>query len=210
MLELYLTQDSSLSHMPKSVPNDPFTFVLLTLRKKHICVCSSNTPSTPTKPGVLLPRTRVHRSTYSKQRRKKSRNVASQFFKATLRSLEFGRRFFPFEFVIQRGLPLESGTCTMWRISETDRCRNCAWVLSVNNAARSWKPFQTQTIQFLRKYGEGNGGVTVRLYFCAIVRPRQNEDTLWRQQCVPRCCPSVARRGSIRDGKPRRQRQRNN
>ena len=29
------------------------------------------------------------------------------------------------------------------------------------------------------------------------VRPRQNEDTLWRPPCVPRCCPSVAKRGNI-------------
>ena len=29
------------------------------------------------------------------------------------------------------------------------------------------------------------------------VRPWQNEDTLWRQHCVLRCCPSVAKRGNI-------------
>ena len=29
------------------------------------------------------------------------------------------------------------------------------------------------------------------------VRPRQNKDTLWRQHCVLRCCPSVAKRGNI-------------
>ena len=28
-------------------------------------------------------------------------------------------------------------------------------------------------------------------------RPRQNEDTLWRQHCVLRCCPPVAKRGNI-------------
>ena len=31
--------------------------------------------------------------------------------------------------------------------------------------------------------------------YCA--RPWQNEDTLWWQHCVLRCCPSVAKRGNI-------------
>ena len=30
-----------------------------------------------------------------------------------------------------------------------------------------------------------------------VLRPRQNEDTLWRQHCVLRRCPSVAKRGNI-------------
>ena len=29
------------------------------------------------------------------------------------------------------------------------------------------------------------------------LRPRQNEDTLWRAHCVLRCCPPVAKRGNI-------------
>ena len=28
-------------------------------------------------------------------------------------------------------------------------------------------------------------------------RPQQNKDTMWRQHCVLRCCPSVAKRGNI-------------
>ena len=33
--------------------------------------------------------------------------------------------------------------------------------------------------------------------FGRTLRPRQNEDTLWRQHCVLRCCPSVAKHGNI-------------
>ena len=56
-------------------------------------------------------------STYSKQRRRKSKNSVSQFFKTELMSLEFGRRFLPLEFVMQRGLPLESEVVKKIRIN---------------------------------------------------------------------------------------------
>ena len=36
-----------------------------------------------------------------------------------------------------------------------------------------------------------------RSFNSATLRPWQNEDTLWRQHCVLRCCPSVAKRGNI-------------
>ena len=35
------------------------------------------------------------------------------------------------------------------------------------------------------------------LYVPVNLRPRQNEDTLWWQHCVRRCCPFVAKRGNI-------------
>ena len=36
-----------------------------------------------------------------------------------------------------------------------------------------------------------------RSFNSGTLRPWQNEDTLWRQHCVLRCCPSVAKRGNI-------------
>ena len=39
--------------------------------------------------------------------------------------------------------------------------------------------------------------IIMHTFVYSTIRPWQNEDTFWRQHCVQRCCPSVAKRSNI-------------